>query len=150
MLYMLPIFLLYGFVFYPQDIYKDFISILIFVGVFMSGGMMINYANYAFGWESKYFDIILTSSIDFKKYVTVKLILAVLVCTFCFVLTIPYIFFGIKIFYINLATYLYNIGILSFLLLYMATYNKKRMNLSSRVIRSPLIPNVFKYFIPDS
>jgi len=128
--YMAPLFLLYGFFFYPQEIYREGFGFLIFVGVFMSGGMMLNYANYAFGWESNYFDSILTNSIDLDRYLRVKFINAILIASVCFVLTIPYLFFGWKILLINFVTFLYNIGFLVFVLLYMATYNKKRMDLS--------------------
>ena len=55
---------------------------------------------------------------------------SLLICGICYVLTIPYVFFGTKILIINTVTFLYNIGILSFILLYMATYNKRRMDLS--------------------
>jgi hypothetical protein len=53
-----------------------------------------------------------------------------LITTFCFIITIPYLFFDIEILLINFVTFLFNLGFLSFLLLYMATYNKKRMDLS--------------------
>ena len=53
-----------------------------------------------------------------------------LLTTFCFIITIPYLFFGVKILLINLAAFLFNMGFLSVLLLYMATYNKKRMDLT--------------------
>ncbi|MDO9511883.1 MAG: DUF5687 family protein [Bacteroidales bacterium] len=129
-LYMFPIFVLYGLFFYPNPVYNDKPGFLIFVGIFISGGMMLNYLNYAFGYESTYFDYLLTSRIDLKQYLRVKLIVAMLISTFCFIVTIPYVLFGVDILYINIATYLFNIGFLSFLLLFMATYNKKRMDLS--------------------
>jgi len=129
-LYMFPLFILYGLFFYPNPQYKDAWGFLIFVGIFMSGGMMLNYANYAFAYESNYFDGLLTKNINFKQYVRVKYIISLMISTVCFILTIPYLYFGREIFFINVATYLYNIGILSFLLLYMATYNKKRLELT--------------------
>jgi hypothetical protein len=55
---------------------------------------------------------------------------ALLISTICYVVTIPYVLFGWKILLINSMTYLYNIGFLSFVLLYMSTYNKKRIDLS--------------------
>jgi hypothetical protein len=129
-LYMSPFFLLYGLMFYPQSqgIYHN--GVLLFVGVFMTGGMMLNYANYAFGYESNYFDGLLTKNIDFNRYIHVKFYICVLISTICYILTIPYLFYGYKILLINTAMYLYNIGILSFVLLYFATFNKKRIDLS--------------------
>jgi len=129
MIYMLPIFLLYGFMFYPQAQYMKQDGFLMFVGIFITGGMMINYANYAFGYESSFFDALLTKNLDFAQYIRVKFYIAILICTVCFILTIPYVFFGFKILLINAAMYLYNIGILSFILLFFATFNKNRIDL---------------------
>ncbi len=129
-LYMAPVFLLYGLMFYPQSQNHTPEWTLLFVGVFMTGGMMLNYANYAFGYESGYFDGLLTKNIDFNRYIHVKYYISVLICTVFYILTIPYLFYGFKILLINTAMYLYNIGILSFLLLYFATFNKKRIDLS--------------------
>ncbi|HOW26218.1 MAG TPA: DUF5687 family protein [Bacteroidales bacterium] len=130
-IYLFPLFILYGLFFYPQEIYMNQgTGLLIFVGVFMSGGMMLNYLNYAFGWESNYFDALLTSRIDMERYIRVKFINSLIISTLCFIITIPYVFFGWRILFINFVTFLYNIGFLSFVLLYMATFNKKRIDLS--------------------
>jgi len=129
-IYMLPLFLAYGLFFYFQPVYKDQSFILFFVGVFMTGGMMLNYANYAFGYESNYFDALLTKNIDFHQYIRVKFIITISISTICWVLTIPYLFFGLKILLVNTVMFIYNIGILSYILLYFATFNKKRMDLS--------------------
>ncbi len=130
MLYMLPLFVLYGLFFYPNPLYKDMSGFLIFVGIFMSGGLMINYLNYSFGYESNYFDYILSSRIDLKNYLKVKLYIGIILSTFCFIITIPYVFFGWHILLINTVTWLFNIGFLSVVLLYTATYNKKAMDLT--------------------
>jgi hypothetical protein len=128
-LYMFPIFILYGFFFYPMPEYKDS-PMLIFVGIFMSGGMTMNYLNYAFGYESNHFDGILTSRIDMDLYIRAKLSIGMLITTVCFIITIPYLFFDINILLINFVTYLFNMGFISYMLIYMATYNKKRMDLN--------------------
>jgi len=130
MIYLLPVFLLYGFFFYPNEIYLNQDAWLMFVGIFMTGGFMLNYANYAFGYESGYFDSLLTKNIDFEQYIRVKFYIAVIISTACFIFTIPYVFFGLKILLINAAMYLYNIGVLAYILLYFATYNKKRIDLT--------------------
>lgn len=129
-LYMSPIFLLYGLMFYTDPGYDKHNVVLMFVGVFMTGGIMLNYTNYAFGYESGYFDALLTKSIDFRQYIRVKYIFAVIISTSCYILTIPYVYYGYKVLLVNTVMYLYNIGTLSFVLLYMATYNKKRMDLT--------------------
>jgi len=128
-LYMTPLFLLYGLFFYPQEEYHNGYSFLIFIGVFVSGGLMMNYANYSFSYESNYFDAILTNNYDLRKYLKVKFMIAISMSSISFFLTIPYFLFGMDILLINFVCFLYNIGCLSILLLYLATYNKKRMDL---------------------
>jgi len=129
-LYMFPIFVLYGFFFYPMEAYQNAWGFLIFVGIFMSGGLMMNYLNYAFGYESNYFDTILTKEIDMRKYLKAKLLIGLMISSICYIVTIPYLFFGMHILAINTATFIFNIGVLSYVLLYMATYNKKRIDLT--------------------
>jgi hypothetical protein len=129
-LYMFPIFILYGFFFYPSPTYKESIGMLIFVGTFMTGGMTMNYLNYAFGYESNHFDGMLTSRVDMDLYIKAKISIGMLISTICFIITIPYFLFDIEILLINFVTYLFNLGFISYVLMYMATYNKKRMDLS--------------------
>ena len=128
--YMAPLFLGYGLMLYPQPIYMEKNGFLIFIGIFMTGGMMLNYLNYAFSYESAHFDYILCNYKDYKKYLNQKFLFAVIISTVSFIITIPYLFFGIKLLFINTMTWLYNIGILSYLLLYTATFSTKRMDLS--------------------
>ncbi|HNQ82881.1 MAG TPA: DUF5687 family protein [Bacteroidales bacterium] len=130
MLYMFPIFVLYGLFFYPNPIYRNDFSWLIFVGTFMTGGMTMNYLNYAFGYESNHFDGLLTSRVNMDLYIRAKLTIGMLITTFCFIITIPYFLFSMDILLINFVAFLFNLGFLSYLLLYMATFNKKRMDLA--------------------
>jgi len=129
-LFMFPLFILYGLAFYPQAMYRSQIGWLLFVGIFMTGGMTMNYLNYAFGYESNHFDGILTSKIDINRYMKAKLSIGMLINTVCYIITIPYLFFGYEILLINTVAFLFNLGFLSYLLLFMATFNKKRMDLS--------------------
>lgn len=126
---MAPLFLLYGLIFY-NDIYTMSSGILIFVGIFMTGGMMLNYTNYCFGYESNYFDAILVNYTDFQQYLRVKYIIAVSIASICYILTIPYFLIDKYILLINTATFLYNIGFLSYALIYTGTYTTKRLDLS--------------------
>jgi hypothetical protein len=126
---MAPLFLLYGLIFY-QDLESMNSGILIFVGIFMTGGIMLNYTNYCFGFESNYFDAILVNYTDFKQYLRVKYYVAVSIASICYLLTIPYFLIDPYLLLINTATFLYNIGFLSFALLYTGTYSTKRLDLS--------------------
>ncbi len=130
MLYMTPLFIFYGFIFYPNPEFKDVIWIRFFIGWFITGGLMYNYLVWAFAYESNYFDALLGNNIDMTQYFKMKFTLAVIISSACFVITIPYVFFDAQILLINFCMYLYSIGGLSFALLYMATFNKLRLDLS--------------------
>jgi len=128
--YLIPFFLLYGLFFYPQDAYKDMMGFLVFVGIFVTGGFLIAYGQYLLAWESSHFDLILSSNIGIQDYFKAKYFLLVIPTLILYFFTIPYMYFGMKIFWINFASLFYNLGVNAPLLLYMASFNKKRMDLS--------------------
>ena len=130
LIFMFPLFLGYGLFFYPQENYQHMNSFLIFVGIFMTGGLMLNYVNYCFGYESNYFDNILANYTDFESYIRAKYIFVISISALSFILTIPYVFFGLHILLINFMTFLYNVGFLTFVLFYFSTFTKKPMDLS--------------------
>jgi hypothetical protein len=99
-LYFLPVFLLYGLIFYT-DPETPSPLIYLFVGTFMIGGLNMNYLNYAFSYESNHFDGILTSRVSMDLFLRAKLTIGTLVTTFCFIMTIPYVFFGYQILLIS-------------------------------------------------
>ena len=126
----IPIFLLYGFLFYPQKIYLEMSGMLIFVGLFMTGPILMMYGQYILSWESSYFDGILTNIGDFKSYFRAKYYLMVVTTVVAFLVTIPYVYFGTRILMINLACALFNIGISPYIVLFLSSNNKKRLDLS--------------------
>ena len=126
----LPIFLLYGFIFYTQDIYMSMTGMLIFVGAFMTGPVLMIYGQYLLSWESSYFDGILTHIDDFHQYFRAKYYIMVGASLAAYIITIPYVYYGTEILYINTATMLFNVGVGPLFVLLMATNNKKRLDLS--------------------
>jgi len=130
MLYLSPLFLGYGLFFYPSGQYSHDDGFMIFVGIFITGIMMLNYLQYAFAYEGSYFDLLLTSRINFKEYIRSKMLFATLITVVCYILTLPYGFFGIDLLWVNTACFLFNIGILLPTALYFATFNIKSLVLS--------------------
>lgn len=121
---------LYGLIFYSNEMYADNYTWLMFVGIFMTGIFMINYGQFLVSWESAYFDGILTRAYSMEEFYRAKYYLMILSCVAMYLLTLPYIYFGVHAFYINTATFLYNIGINTAVLLFASTYNKKPVDLS--------------------
>ncbi len=129
-IFMTPLFLLYGFIFYPQEIYINMGAMLIFVGIFITGGFMMTYGNYLISWESSYFDALLTKSFDFKKYFQAKYSLLLTTTILSYLITLPYVFFDIRLLYINTACFLFNLGFNIYIVLFFAMNNKKYLDLS--------------------
>jgi fumarate reductase subunit D len=130
MIFIAPLFLLYGLFFYTNPIYLKLNGFLIFVGLFISGGFMMSFGLYFFAWESGHFDLMLTANNTYKDYIKAKYYLMLSTSTIIFLLSTFYIYFGIEILIINIACYFFNIGVNSLLLLYFATNNNKHMDLS--------------------
>ncbi|MBI9058464.1 MAG: hypothetical protein JEZ01_11940 [Labilibaculum sp.] len=130
MLFMTPLFLLYGLFFYSNPTYLEMNGFLIFIGLFISGGFMMSFGLYFFAWESGHFDLMLTANNTYKDYIKAKYFLMLSTSTIIFLLSTFYVFFGIEILIINSVCFLFNIGVNSLLLLYFATNNNKHMDLS--------------------
>ncbi|MBN2638243.1 MAG: hypothetical protein JXR65_04030 [Bacteroidales bacterium] len=129
LLFSLPLSLLYGMFFYPQKVYMDHIGLLVFVATFISGGFLIIYGQYILAWESTQFDFILASNIHTEEYFKAKYYLMTIPTTLLFLLTIPYVYYGRIILELNFVFLFYNLGINAPLLLFSASFNRKRLEL---------------------
>lgn len=126
-------FLAYGFIFYMNDIYTNGFAMLIFPGIFMTGFMMLSYGQFVPGWQSAHFDALLTKRLSPYTFYLAKFWMFVPACTAAYLVTLLYGLLpgvGGKIVLINTACFLYNIGINTFVVLFLSTYNKKRIDLS--------------------
>ncbi len=129
-LMMIPLFALYGFMFYPKGDMLDSTAFLMFVGLFMTGGFMMTFGMYFFAWESGHFDLILTSNTSYLNYLRSKYNLMVLSSLLMYCLVLPYTYYGTYILLVNTVAMIFNIGVNTFVLLYFACNNSKYMDLS--------------------
>lgn len=124
--------LFYGLIFYPQEVYQEMNWIFLFVGIFITGLFFIQYGQFLLSWEGGYFDFVLTRKVTFKQYFEAKYYLFVATSTIAFTLSLGYAYFGIDIVFINLAAFLFNIGVNVFLVMRIALFNPKKIDLSKR------------------
>lgn len=103
--------LLYGLIFYPQEEYQSMSWIFIFVGVFITGLFFINHGQFMLSWQSGHFDFVLTRNINLRQYLESKYWLFAAASSIAFIISIAYVYFGWKIVAINLAGFLFNLGI---------------------------------------
>jgi hypothetical protein len=130
-LYMSGMFLLYGLFFYTQDKYtQEMPSFLLFVGIFITGIFMINYGQFLFSWQASHFDFTLTRPVSLRQFIESKYWLLNTVTVFCFLLSIPYAYFGWNIVFNHLMLTLFNMGVNIFIVLNMAMWGPKKLNLT--------------------
>ncbi|RZJ75804.1 MAG: hypothetical protein EOO47_19290 [Flavobacterium sp.] len=125
------VFLAYGFFFYRGPLIEnDNFGSLLFAAVFMTGISIITYGQFMFGWQSSHFDGLLSSKIDFTNFIKAKFLLFTISCTVITILSSFYGFVSYKLLLLHLAAYLYNIGFATVIVLYFATLNYKRLDIT--------------------
>lgn len=129
-LYSSLIFLFYGLLFYPNEIYKENDAMLIFIAIFVTGIGMILFGQWIINWEGSYFDFLMTRDIDTRSYIRANYLLLMSLCIGSFILTTPYFLFGKEIAINHIVAFLYNAGVNIHVYLFGATYNSKRLELS--------------------
>ncbi|MFI5451204.1 DUF5687 family protein [Pedobacter sp. UC225_61] len=124
-------FLAYGFIFYKDKmIANDEFGKMLFAAVFMTGISIISYGQFMFAWQSTHFDGLLVNKIDFKNFIKAKFLLFTISCTIITILASFYGFMSYKLLLLHLAAYLYNIGFATVIVLYFATLNYKRLDIT--------------------
>lgn len=119
----------YGMIFYPNETYQDMPGFFVFVGIFMTGVFMMNFGQFIPAWDAGYYSLIMSQNIPMTRYLTAKAGLITFSVAALTILATPYIYFGWKIFLINIVCAFYNIGINIPLLLYAGSFNRKRIDL---------------------
>jgi hypothetical protein len=115
--------------------FRTFSSIfLIYMGILVVGMFLIAYGQFMLGWESSYFDSILSNPVDYNNYFKAKLYIMVIACTIFYIVTLGYAYFGIRVLLINTAVFLYNIGVNTYVLFFMACLNRKRLDLDASIM----------------
>lgn len=122
--------LLYGFIFYPKYQETGNYNMLFLFALLITGLFISNYGQFLFAWQSSHFDGMMSYNINMKQYIKAKFLLFVTVCSLQFLIASFYGFMGWHILPIQLAAFLYSIGVNSFVTIYAATYNYKYLNLS--------------------
>ncbi|KLT65095.1 DUF5687 family protein [Pedobacter sp. BMA] len=125
------LFLFYGFIFYKQPmIASDSFGKMMFAAIFMTGVSIIIYGQFMFAWQSGHFDGLLSNKINFKDFIKAKFLLFTIASTVMTLLSTFYGFLSPKLLLLHLVCYLYNIGFGTVIVLYLATLNYKRLDIT--------------------
>ncbi|HSI71146.1 MAG TPA: DUF5687 family protein [Gillisia sp.] len=127
--YMSLLLLGYGMIIYPQEMYHDMPAFYVFVGIFITGIFMINFGQFIPAWDASHYPLIMAQNIPVNKYLDAKAGLITFSVVVLAILATPYLYFGWRIFLLNLVCAIYNIGINIPILLYAGSFNRKRIDL---------------------
>lgn len=119
----------YGLLFYTQEVYLGMPTSYVFVGIFMTGIFMMNFGQFIPAWDAGYYPLIMSQDIPITKYLNAKAGLITVSVAALAILATPYLYFGWKVFLMNIVCAVYNIGINIPLLLYAGSFNRKRIDL---------------------
>lgn len=128
------LFLFYGVIFYGDGAFggeEGSMSFMyVFVGIFITGVFMIQYGQLFLSWNSNTFDFYMSRPHGISALIRGKYLLFVLISFVCFILTVPYVFYGIDILLAHMALFLFNIGVTIHLVIYLALWKPKPMDLN--------------------
>ncbi|MFD2037150.1 DUF5687 family protein [Belliella marina] len=126
-------FLLYGLIFYTNPIYMSedgFSHMFVFVGTFITSIFILQYGQLFLSWNSANFDFFLSKRGGVEALVKGKYLLFVATSAFCFLASVPYVYFGWEILLIHVATFLFNMGVVIHLVIYLSLWKPKPMDLN--------------------
>lgn len=122
------LFLFYGLLFY-EDSGDPVYALSVFLGTFLTGIFILNYGQYFLSWNSPHFDFFLSRNNGLVALVTGKYLLFIGISALCFLLSVPYVYFGWEILLVHFATFLFNIGVNIHFIIYFALWKPKPINL---------------------
>ena len=91
---------------------------------------MLQYGQLFLSWNSPTFDFYVHQKNGLRALVKGKYLLFTGISFLCFILSVPYVYFGWNVLLIHLATFLFNMGVTIHLVIYMALWKPKPMNLN--------------------
>jgi len=124
------LFLFYGVIFFTQEQYAEMPTILVFSGLFISGGFMLTFGQYVPAWDSEYFSFLMCQNLPYKKYLKSKLYLMMFSVVLSSILSLPYLFFGLNVMLIIWAASLFNFGFGGMITLFSGAYNTTPLKLN--------------------
>jgi len=94
------------------------------LGLFASGGFVLNYGQLMFSWDSEYYPALVTRNIPFRLIIKAKLMLLHTSCAVLFLTSLPlFVWFRPDLVPLHFAFLFYNAGITSILIMELASRN---------------------------
>jgi len=119
----------YGMLFFSNPTYAKMPIIYVFVTVFTTGMFMLNFGQFIPAWDSAYYKLLMSQNIRYRKYLESKWILMVTMTVIIFLLSIPYVYFGVDKLLLFIMSLFFNVGFTSLFVLFMGAFNRKSIDL---------------------
>ncbi len=119
-------------IFYPlifDDILMESMSFMIFIGIFVTGFVMLNYGQLMLSWESSFFNFLMSQQISMRDYYRAKFYLFGASTVALFLVSTFYGLMDIRLPLVFFVSMLFNIGVNSFIVMFFSTYNVKKVDL---------------------
>ncbi len=123
------LFLFYGLIFFTQEVYRGMPAMLMFASLFVTGGFAFNYGQFIPAWDSAHYKMLMSQGFRYRKFLESKWILMVTMTSLLYLLSFPYLYFGVDIFLMITAGAIFNIGFNSLFLIFSGSFNRKRIDL---------------------
>lgn len=124
-------FLLFGLIFFTVKTYRDSEIWQLYGCIFLTGGFAMNYGQFVPAWDSEHYRMLMTQNFSYRKFLESKLFLMSVMTIILFILSTPYIYFGVDKYLLIVAGFFFNLGFTPLVMLYMGAFNKKRIDLSA-------------------
>jgi len=132
-LYLSLLFLFYALLFYPTfDLAESSFDLhfSLFVGLFITGSFLFNYGQFFLSWNSANFDYFLIQKNGIESIIKGKSILFIAISLICYLISLPYVYFGWQILFIHTAAFIFNIGVGIPLLTMISFWKPKPMDIN--------------------
>lgn len=126
------LFLLYGLFFYGNPGYateEGFSYFYIFLGIFITGIFLLQYGQLFLSWNSGSFDFYQSRKDGLQALIKGKYLLFFVISLLCFLLSVPYVYFGWDVLLVHFVCFLFNMGINIHLVVYLSLWKPKPMSL---------------------
>jgi hypothetical protein len=126
-------FLFYCLFFFTQEMYIEKMPYLLaFASIFITGGFLLSYGQLVPSWDSEYYKLLMSQNIPYRQYLESKWYLMVFAVAISFILSTPYLYFGLDIYLMIAAGALFNIGLNTFITLFGGALNRVPIELNTK------------------
>ena len=132
-LYISALFLLYALLFYPSLDFADSgfdMYFTLFIGLFITGSFLYNYGQFNLSWNSANFDYYLIQKNGIESFIEGKAILFIAISSICYLISLPYVYYGLSILFVHTAAFIFNMGVNLHLLTLISFWKPKPMDIN--------------------